>query len=198
MGMFGSSWTGITQLGIASFRPKGLDAITPFHVAADFYRDVAYPGGVYEDTFMKLYAKGLVQIASQTAEAEISRGDRQCSSDYHSYVGPNKKYDLATNSAANPFDDSYWATSPIEHIGRIDVPILGCQSWQDGAVGSRAMEVYYDTFDSKTTWFIGLNGEHSLCEFQKYFCAINGVGKHRMIFKPREYGQQELAFMRRS
>ena len=45
VGMFGSSWTGMTQLGVASFRPRGLDAITPFHVAGDLYRDVSYPGG---------------------------------------------------------------------------------------------------------------------------------------------------------
>jgi uncharacterized protein len=58
VGMFGSSMTGITQLGVASFRPKGLDAVTPFHVATDIYRDVAYPGGVYNAKFLNYYASG--------------------------------------------------------------------------------------------------------------------------------------------
>ncbi len=68
VGMFGSSMTGITQIGVASFRPKGLDAITPFHIATDLYRDIAYPGGVYNATFMKTYAAYLVEIDMQTAQ----------------------------------------------------------------------------------------------------------------------------------
>ncbi len=58
VGMFGASWTGVTQLGIASFRPKGLDAITPFYVAADFYRDVLYLGGVYDSAFANFTRRG--------------------------------------------------------------------------------------------------------------------------------------------
>jgi uncharacterized protein len=167
VGMFGSSWTGITQLGVASFRPKGLDAITPFHVATDFYRDVAYPGGVYDASFMQFYSAGLARIDAQTADAGIARGDRQCGADYRSHVGPDKKYVLSVNSAANPFYDAYWDSSPIGQISRIDIPVLGCQSWQDGLVGSRSTELYYDTLDRKTTWFIGLNGGHGECEFSQ-------------------------------
>jgi uncharacterized protein len=165
VGMFGSSMSGITQIGIASFRPKGLDAITPFHIATDIYRDVAYPGGVFDAKFLNFYAKYLVQIDAQTAHGEISKGNRQCSTDFRQHVRPNRRYSIAANARANPFDDAYYAASPGEHIGRIDVPILGCQSWQDGLVSSRATELYYDTFDRKTTWFIGMNGPHGLCEF---------------------------------
>ena len=67
VGMFGSSWTGITQVGIASFRPRGLDAIAPFHIAADFYRDVAYPGGISNAAFTNYYSRYVVQADAQAA-----------------------------------------------------------------------------------------------------------------------------------
>jgi predicted acyl esterase len=58
----------------------------------------------------------------------------------------NRRYSIARDAPAHPFDDGYWQASPQEHAGRIDIPILGCQSWQDGLVSSRATELYYDTF----------------------------------------------------
>lgn len=172
VGMFGSSMTGITQIGTAAFRPKGLDAITPFHIATDFYRDVAYPGGVYNARFLNVYARDLVKIDAQAAHGRIAQGDRQCARDFHMHVPLNRRYSIARNAPAHPFDDSYWQTAPAEHLGRVDVPILGCQSWQDGLVSSRAMELYYDTFSPRTTWFIGMNGEHGSCEFSQPFSMM--------------------------
>jgi uncharacterized protein len=167
VGMFGSSWPGLSQLGTASFRPKGLDAITPFHVATDFYRDVAYPGGVYEPAFVNFYVAFLVKEDAKAAHARIAHGDRQCARDFRAHIAPNRKYSMARNAPAHPFDDGYWQTAPASRLGRIDVPILGCQSWQDGVVSSRPMELYENTFNPRTTWFIGMNGGHESCEFSQ-------------------------------
>ncbi len=164
VGMFGSSWTGITQLGVASFRPKGLDAITPFHITGDLYRDFAYPGGIYNATFVNDYSVGLVNEDAQAAEPGIKRGDQQCIRDFRSHVKANRRYSLAPNALAHPFDDAYWQASPASGISRIDVPVLGCQSWQDGIASSRATELYSDAFNKKTSWFVGMNGPHGICE----------------------------------
>jgi putative CocE/NonD family hydrolase len=109
VGMFGSSWPGLSQLGVASFRPKGLDAITPFHVATDFYRDVAYPGGVYDSAFVNLYAAELVKVDAQAAHARIVHGDQQCARNFRAHVLPNRKYSMARNAPVHPFDDGYWS-----------------------------------------------------------------------------------------
>jgi predicted acyl esterase len=178
VGMFGSSMTGITQIGIASFRPKGLDAITPFHIATDFYRDVAYPGGVYNAQFLNLYARELVMIDAQAAHARIAKGDRQCARDFHMHVPLNRRYSIARNAPRHPFDDSYWQTAPAERLDRVDVPILGCQSWQDGLVSSRATELYNDTFNPRTTWFIGMNGAHGSCDFSQPFGMMVSFLEH--------------------
>jgi len=178
VGMFGSSMTGITQLGVASFRPKGLDAITPFHVATDIYRDVAYPGGVYNAKFLNFYAADLVKIDAQTARGAIGRGNKQCITDFRAHVPANRRYAINRNAAANPFEDGYWQTPPGEYLNRIEVPILGCQSWQDGLVSSRATERYYDTFNPRTTWFIGMNGGHGICEFSQPLTMMVSFLRH--------------------
>ena len=164
VGMFGSSWTGITQLGVAGFRPKGLDAITPFHIVGDLYRGFAYPGGVYNATFVNDYSVGLVSEDAQAAEPGIKRGDQQCIRDFRAHVKANRRYSLAANALAHPFDDAYWQASPASGISRIDVPVLGCQSWQDGIASSQATELYRDAFNKKTSWFAGMNGPHGICE----------------------------------
>src|SRR5215469_8563297 len=164
VGMFGSSWTGITQLGVASFRPRGLDAITPFHVASDLYRDVGYPGGVYNSAFINMYAAGLVRIDRQAAQAGISRGNKQCIKDFRTHVPLNQKYSIAPNMLVHPFDDRYYQAAPGSRVSRVDIPVLGCQSWQDGLVSSRATELYYDAFQRTTSWFIGMNGQHGICD----------------------------------
>jgi hypothetical protein len=51
VGLFGDSFPGLTQPGIAALRPKGLAAIAPFQVVDDVYRDVGYPGGVLNAEF---------------------------------------------------------------------------------------------------------------------------------------------------
>jgi alpha-glutamyl/putrescinyl thymine pyrophosphorylase clade 1 len=38
--------------------------------------------------------------------------------------------------------------------------------------------------------------EHSLCEFAKLWQARRGVGKHRMLFKPRDHGKSVMRFPR--
>jgi hypothetical protein len=186
VGMFGSSWTGVTQLGVASFRPRGLDAITPYNVAADFYRDIVYPGGVYNSEFLNYYSAGLVQDDAAAAQAGISRGDQQCITDYDTHVPLNRRYSLAPNTLAHPFDDAYYQASPATRLNRIDVPVLGCESWQDGLVSSRATEIYSDALNRGTSWFIGMNGQHGSCEsalplsmmvtFMRHYAAGAGNG----------------------
>jgi uncharacterized protein len=165
VGMFGSSWTGITQVGIASFRPRGLDAITPFHIAADFYRDVVYPGGISNAAFTNYYSRYVVQADAQAARGGIQAGDAVCRDDFRAHVTADRRYALARNAVLHPADDAYWQDSPANAVRRIDVPVLGCQSWQDGVVSSRATELYYDGFRRSDSWFVGMNGGHGSCDF---------------------------------
>ena len=161
--MFGLSWLGITQIGIAALRPKGLDAIAPFAITTDFY-DVAYPGGIFNSEYASTYPKGVAALESKAAKIRIKAGDRECARNYAENTKrfpPSREF---AATAANPYADSFWQHGPGEHISQVDVPVLGCQSWQDGQVSSGATELYYSTFNKRTSWFIGMNGNHNACD----------------------------------
>src|SRR3954467_351279 len=51
LGMLGDSFPGITQVGVAGELPRHLDAIAPFQVVTDLYRDAGYPGGIANTGF---------------------------------------------------------------------------------------------------------------------------------------------------
>lgn len=51
IGMAGISYSGISQLYVASTQPPSLDAITPLSVIVDTYRSTLYPGGILNDGF---------------------------------------------------------------------------------------------------------------------------------------------------
>jgi uncharacterized protein len=68
--------------------------------------------------------------------------------------------------------------TPTSRLGRISVPILGCQSWQDGVASSRPMELYENTFSPRTSWFIGMNGGHGICEFRQTLTMLVKFFKH--------------------
>lgn len=73
VGLFGDSFPGITQLGVASLRPPHLDALAPFQVTSDLYRDVAYLGGIANTGFGAFWA-GVDQPAA-SYEGGVERAE---------------------------------------------------------------------------------------------------------------------------
>ena len=47
IGMLGFSFTGTSQIATAAYAGPALKAIMPGNVFPDLYRDLSYPGGVY-------------------------------------------------------------------------------------------------------------------------------------------------------
>jgi predicted acyl esterase len=163
VGMWGWSWDGITQLGIAEQRPPHLDAISPIMVTTDFYRDVIYPGGVNNAYFSNLYS--VYEVPGYDITGAFWRlSDAQCSSDFGVHAAQNVPSNPVLEFPAHPFDDAYYAQDPSHYLNRIGVPVLGCQGWQDGSVNSRATEIYLDgELNPGTSWLVGTNGAHGEC-----------------------------------
>ncbi len=85
IGMFGDSFPGITQLGVAGLRPPHLDAIAPFQVTTDLYRDVGDPGGITNTGFGAFWAgvdqplasyEGGVERTEENGDMRLCRGPR--------------------------------------------------------------------------------------------------------------------------
>jgi putative CocE/NonD family hydrolase len=173
VGMFGTSFSGISQLAVAGYRPPHLDAISPFAVTTDGYRDVAYPGGIFDQLWTNVFT-GLELAYTGGAVADGAQNqDTSCGalnpSSAPSNVLLNAGSDASLNEVQHPYLDSWWTggfNSIDANVGRIDVPVFGCQTWQDDAISSRAVDLYLAPggLNPSTSWFVGNNGPHMQCQ----------------------------------
>ena len=111
VGLNGVSYLAISQWKVAALRPEGLAAICPWEGWSDVYHDVAYPGGVREEGFIRFWAD-MTEKAGRAADS------------------------LRAGQLAHPEWDDYWAarTAALE---RIEVPALICGSFSDQGLHAR-------------------------------------------------------------
>jgi len=109
--MLGVSYLAIVQYGTASLRPPALRAICPWEGFTDAYRDFAFPGGIRENGFIRLWS------------AMLRRSSRL-------------SYDLHTMQTEHPLRDDFWR-SLVPDLSAIDVPMLVCGSFSDQPLHSR-------------------------------------------------------------
>jgi putative CocE/NonD family hydrolase len=167
VGMFGDSFPGITQLGVAGTRPPHLDAIAPFQVVSDIYRDVGYPGGIANlafGAFWPLLDQPNASFQSGVRQA-ASTGDAGCAQAQtdHAFAWLFT-HNLSLQGLLHQWAGAWWqGREPGRNAARINIPTLGCLTWQDDETGSRGSE-YLRKLDPRKTWVIASNGYHAQCE----------------------------------
>ena len=183
--MIGKSYPGITQLFVAeeaaaeeaAGHPVPLVAIAPGHTYGDIYRDVAYPGGIFNYSFASLWSFVAQPEPSYAAAFDgVTAGDQTCAANQ-----ANRPQNIPKNAflqaAQNPFDDALTRErSPIYNIDKINVPTYTVISWQDEQVGPRSVDWLTD-FNSKVPLYATVtNGDHgmyrtpdSLADLNKFF-----------------------------
>jgi uncharacterized protein len=165
LGMFGDSFPGITQVGVAGLRPPHLDAIAPFQVVTDLYRDAGYPGGIANTGFGAFwggvdqpnnsYRSGLQQA--------VGTGDVGCARAQLTHAAAEPTQNIGLEGLQHPFHDAFWQDRmPGADAARIDIPVFGCVSWQDDETSSRGAS-YLSELDPRRTWVVGTNGYHAMC-----------------------------------
>lgn len=125
VGLGGVSYLALSQYGAAATHPPSLAAICPWEGFTDPYRDLLFPGGVREDGFIKLWARGL-------------KGDRLA-------------YDLREEQLNRPLRDSVWA-SRAPDLSEVKVPMLVCGSFSDNNLHSRGAMRAFEQVGSKQRW----------------------------------------------
>jgi hypothetical protein len=164
VGMFGFSAPGISQLLTAATRPPHLRAITPNEVSTDFYRDVAYPGGIRNDFVSAWTAAIRPGHEALSAAIGATQGDADCPGVIAQRPQPNDHRDLA-DFLQNTYDGPMWRHySPERVLDQIDVPLMTCEAWQDDQVTSRAGSFWLDRMDPERSWIVATNGPHGVCD----------------------------------
>lgn len=167
VGMVGASFPGISQLMVASQRPEGLAAIAPAVPITDLYRDVGYPGGMYNHTFANFFT--VVQKSGYAeVPAETVGGDSRCGPAIAGQNRPDRI--IALQGPQHPYadDEIFERFLPPEDIAAIDVPTLWTSSWQDEQLGSRATAAL-DVLDGRHTWAMLANGSHASGFYSEYY-----------------------------
>jgi putative CocE/NonD family hydrolase len=109
--MSGVSYLAISQYAVAALRPPALKAIIPWEGFTDVYRDLAFPGGVREKGFIRMWAAGIRRTTRQS-------------------------YDIIAMGDAHPLRDEFWR-SLAPDLAAITVPMLVCGSFSDHNLHSR-------------------------------------------------------------
>jgi predicted acyl esterase len=109
--MLGVSYLAISQYGTAALAPPALRAICPWEGFTDAYRDLAYPGGVREQGFTRMWTSVLRRTAPEA-------------------------YDWLEIQRVHPTRDDFWR-SLVPDLAAIRVPMLVCGSFSDNNLHSR-------------------------------------------------------------
>ncbi len=162
IGMIGYSYSGYNQLWVAAHRPKGLLAITPSKNVGDPYRDVGYPGGIANIGFPAQWWNGFPRIWRTAADLAVKNGgDTECAKTVADNIEKIKRPELdLIKWLDNPYADGlYLERSAMLQSGKINIPTLGTQSWQDEQIGPRS-GYYEDTIAPDRMWLVSSNGDH--------------------------------------
>jgi predicted acyl esterase len=110
VGMLGVSYLAISQWKAAALGPPHLKAICPWEGFTDAYRDLAFPGGIREQGFTRLWSLALRTV--------------------------RQSWRLTGQQRAHPLRDNWWQAL-VPDLGRITAPALVCGSFSDNNLHSR-------------------------------------------------------------
>src|SRR5947209_18946070 len=177
VGMIGKSYPGITQLFVAEQQPPHLVAIAPGHTYGDIYRDVAFPGGIFNYSFAALWSFVTQPYPSYSAGFNgVAAGDQTCARNM-----ANRPQNIPKNAFLQALqhqgDDSLIRErSPLYNIDKINVPIYSVISWQDEQVGPRSVNWLSKVNRDVPLYATVTNGDHgmyrtgpSLADLNRYF-----------------------------
>lgn len=157
--MAGVSYPAITAMATAIEQPPSLKAVISDVPVIDLYRDVAYPGGMFNQSFASVWTF-VQKYGTLFALQETAEGDLECPSAIPTQNNPG---DLTgVQAASNPHIDSFARYQEFmlpEDLARVEVPTLVYTAWQDEQLGSRAMHAY-EHLDPELRWVVGSNGDH--------------------------------------
>jgi len=175
VGMYGWSWSGMSQLATASDQPAHLKAIAPGMVLGDLRLDNAAPGGVTAYAMASHWNQFVHFTWNAVSESAEAEHDSRCLEQLKKNTQSLDEDSLGRQLVRHPLRDAYLEARRLNartHL--ISVPVLSVEAFHDEAVTSR--EGYYqETLDPARTWLFQSNGPHDLyesLEFRKMLLAF--------------------------
>jgi hypothetical protein len=160
VGMVGISYSGISQLFVASTRPPSLAAITPLSVIADPWES-QWPAGIYNRGFTRQWleqrdAEAMADGMSWV-ERRVAGGDEVCRQDL-ALRSQNIDFESFLRGLEMRPRDADDRSLP-RLVDRIDVPVLLAGAFQDEQTGAFFGDML-DRFTPSAARFVLYNGRH--------------------------------------
>ena len=161
VGMVGLSYSGISQLYVASTRPPHLAAITPLSVIEDPWRE-QWPGGIYNSGFTQQWLaerdRESAPGGSGWVQKRIDGGDMVCAENQNLR---SQNIDFEHFGQLLEFYPRDEDDRRLDFLVRdINVPVFMTGGWQDEQTGSLFANLLDEFHDAPTKKFIVFNGRH--------------------------------------
>ena len=128
VGMQGVSYLAWSQWRAAAANPPHLAAINPWEGVSDFYRELAFHGGIPETLFCTMWQSNV-------------------------HYGTTRVEDFLAMQDAHPLFDEYWASKNAD-LAKITVPALVVASWTDHGLHNRGTIEGFRQMSSTDKWLI--------------------------------------------
>ena len=193
VGLSGISYYAMNQWQTAALQPKHLAAICPWEGAADFYRDMAYHGGIYCNGFVTSWSE------AQIYSVQYGRGENGYRSGMNGHLvsGPEtltpaelhaNRRDFHTDCLSHKLDSEEFWQSRMPDWDKVEVPMLSAANWGgqglhprgnfEGFVRSRSPEKYLEVHGIEH-WTEILHGLRAGIA-ETLFRALSQGGRHRL------------------
>ncbi len=126
VGMHGVSYLAWSQWKVAALNPPHLAAINPWEGVSDFYRELAFHGGIPETEFLAMW---LPSVSFSTTRVE----------------------NLIKMAREHPLYDEYWAGKNAD-LANITIPVFAVASWADHGLHTRGTIEGFKKIASKHKW----------------------------------------------
>ena len=171
VGLSGISYYAVNQWQVAALQPKHLAAICPWEGFNDFYRELAYQGGIYDSFARHWYDMQILKIQhgygdrgwASRANGELSAGPVTLSDEE---LAANR-YDLYQSYISHPLDDDWYATLTAD-LSKIEVPVLSCANWGGAPLHPRGNFNGFTQVSSKDKWLEVHGLEHWSLYYTNY------------------------------
>ena len=162
VGMVNWSYGGSSQLATAQHRPPHLRAIVPGMVLTDF-RDALMPGGVPAPGFITPLRSAMraywEKVVAQTATEE---GDTACLAQIPKNLAAEDTNSVMHLFLSHPLRDDHMKSFDLApQAGRVQVPVLSLEAFQDQAITPRS-GYYQSRLDPAKLWSVQTSGGHNM------------------------------------
>jgi putative CocE/NonD family hydrolase len=127
---------------VAALNPPHLAAINPWEGVSDFYRELAFHGGIPETEFLAMW---LPSVSFSAAQVE----------------------DLLKMAKEHPLFDAYWAGKNAD-LSKITIPVFAVASWADHGLHTRGTIEGFRKIASRDKWL----WVHGLKKWQHFYLHV--------------------------